>query len=389
MSIYDFLCMPSLDKVTVREEPHGLDTSTLGRVTDRTTSPAPTGTTIPRASPKEITVTRPDCKVITKADHAAKQKAFTGPEISINVAKKTKSNKKGSGAEFAMEGIKSLNNVSQDKEVEAHAELSRGEPAPASDAQPLDAGTDEIASDGNVDPYYEARVDNTIGDVLERDLLPIVLRPYDILCPYDEGFGTETHRLRKLSLVELSDRMSYAQQTQTIKRQSANLKQHNESTVHANEEVSRSERDALVIKKEKIEKELVETKSQLEHRERQAEEIQGSIASFFQSDFTPLVRRFLKSGEFNLAFASMLNTTISVGVERGLRMDCSDDDSQSSLQGVARLEPDKVMPSHQTSSATTSLRANTHVRHSTSSSGTFGHTSTPEHLKKKKKFIEK
>ncbi|GJS21810.1 hypothetical protein Tco_0450442 [Tanacetum coccineum] len=30
------------------------------------------------------------------------------------------------------------------------------------------------------------------------------------------------------------------------------------------------------------------------------------------------------------------------------------------------------------------LRANTHVRYSTSSSGTFGHTSTPEHLKKKK-----
>ncbi|GJT47974.1 hypothetical protein Tco_0974131 [Tanacetum coccineum] len=98
MSIYDFLCMPSLDNVTIREEPHRLDTSTLGRVVERTTSPAPSGTTIPRASPEEITVTRPDRKVVTKADYSAKQKASTRLEISINVAKKTKSNKKGSGA---------------------------------------------------------------------------------------------------------------------------------------------------------------------------------------------------------------------------------------------------------------------------------------------------
>ncbi|GKB11324.1 hypothetical protein Tco_0845247, partial [Tanacetum coccineum] len=63
--------------------------------------------------------------------------------------------------------------------------------------------------------------------------------------------------------------------------------------------------------------------------------------------------------------------------------------SQSSLQDIARLEPGRVTPSHQTSSATTSLGANTHVRHSTSSSGNFGHTSTLEHLKKKKKPVEK
>ncbi|GJS62230.1 hypothetical protein Tco_0657014, partial [Tanacetum coccineum] len=184
----------------------------------------------------------------------------------------------------------------------------------------------------------------------------------------------ETHRLREFSLVELSDRMSVlqcqlithgimlnarynhalknverltnrcTQQTQIIKKQSADLKQQKESTIRANEEVSRlkaklealkskceatehklnswdkkhrkyrNERDALALKKEKIEEELVGTKSLLEHHERQAEEIQGSIASFFQSDFTPLVRRFLKSSEFNRAFAGVLNTTISVGV---------------------------------------------------------------------------
>ncbi|GKB34273.1 hypothetical protein Tco_0879215, partial [Tanacetum coccineum] len=81
MSIYDFLCMPSLDKATIREEPHGLDTSILGRVVDHTTSPAPAGTAIPHASSEEIVVTRPDRKVVIKADHAAKRKASTGPEM--------------------------------------------------------------------------------------------------------------------------------------------------------------------------------------------------------------------------------------------------------------------------------------------------------------------
>ncbi|GKD68156.1 hypothetical protein Tco_1322246 [Tanacetum coccineum] len=421
MSIYDFLCMPSLDKTTVREEPHGLDTSILGRVADRTTSPAP---------------------AVTKADHAAKQKASTRPEISTNAAKKTRSSKKGSvagssgltardeveqtddgtlddddrrdGLEFAMEDIGNLNDVSQgehinviplrtfdpslgldvtyppiflqDKEVKAHAELSGG-------PLDVDVGADEIASDGNVDPYYEARVSNIVGDMLERDLIPFVLGPYYIPYPYDEGSGSEsppytrdnweeihgvniglrkkelykdpkvcrtaldrfptpveTHRLRELSSVELSYRMSvlqcqlithgsmlnarydhslrnverlskqYAGQTHTIKRQRADPKQQNESTICVNGEVSRltaelavlksrcqtaehklsswdkkhrkyrNERDNLAMEKAKIEEELVGTKLQLEHRERQAEEIHGSIASFFQSDFTPLVR---------------------------------------------------------------------------------------------------
>ncbi|GJT80333.1 hypothetical protein Tco_1054675 [Tanacetum coccineum] len=211
-----------------------------------------------------------------------------------------------------------------------------------------------------------------------------------------------------------------AQQTQIIKKQSVDLKQHEESIVYANEEVSRlkaelgalkskceaaehklsswdkkhrkyrNERDTLAKENAKIEEELVGTKSQLEHCERQVEEIQSSVASFFQSDFTPLVRRFLKSSEFNRAFAGVLNTAISVGVERGLRMDRTDEEfrglslkvvgfildakekfdrviaafpdttfpfldkvsqhSQSSLPDIARLEPDRVTSSHQTSS---------------------------------------
>ncbi|GKD89153.1 hypothetical protein Tco_1364660 [Tanacetum coccineum] len=121
--------------------------------------------------------------------------------------------------------------------------------------------------------------------------------------------------------------------------------------------------------------------------------------------------------------------TIGVGVEHGLRMDQTDEEfrglsqkvvgfipdakekfdrvivafpnttfpfldmvsqhSQSSLQDIARLEPDRGTYSHQPSFATMSLRDNTHVRHSTSSSRTFGHTSTLEHLKKKRKSVEK
>ncbi|GJZ50784.1 hypothetical protein Tco_0605299 [Tanacetum coccineum] len=503
ISVYEFLCIPSLDKPTIREEPHGLDTSVLGRVADRTTSPAPAGTAIPRASLEEITVTRPDHMVVTKADHAAKQKSSTRPKISTNAAKKTKSSKKVSGAgssrlaagdevkqtddgtlddddqrdgsEFAMEDIRNLNDVSQGSRssclavwgceegylsqfshvscVSEDASSPAQEAVPAPDTQPLDVdvGADVIASDGNVDPYYEALVSNTARDVLERDLLPFVLGLYYIPYPYDEGSGkrtfkdpkvcrtaldrfptpAETHLLKELSSIKLSDWMSCAQQTQTIKKQSAKLKQQNESTVRANEEVSRlkaqlgvlkskckateqklsnwdkkhrkyrNERDALAIEKEKIEEELVGTKSQLEHRERKSGEIQDSIASFFQSDFTPLVRKFLKSGEFNRAFVGLLNTTISIGVYCGLRMDRTDEEfkglsqrvagfipdakekfdrviaafpdttfpfldkvsqhSQSSLQDIAQLKPDRVTSSHQTSYATASLRANTHI----------------------------
>ncbi|GKC63499.1 hypothetical protein Tco_1096097 [Tanacetum coccineum] len=277
MSIYDFLYMPSLDKVTVREEPHRLDTSILGRVVDRTTSPAPVGTAIPRASPEEVVVTRPDRKA-------------AGDEVEQTNNGTLDDDDQCDDSKFTMEGSENLNDVSQgehvnviplrtfdpsigldvtyppillpDKEVEAHAELSGG-----------------------------ARVGNIVGDVLERNLLPIVLRPYYIPYPYDESsrseypsytreyweeihgvnlglqkkelykdpkvcrtaldrFPTpvETHRLRVLSSFELSDHMSCAQQTQTIKRQSADLKQQNESTVRANEEVSRLTAELGVLK---------------------------------------------------------------------------------------------------------------------------------------------
>ncbi|GJZ56835.1 hypothetical protein Tco_0612329 [Tanacetum coccineum] len=383
----------------------------------------------------------PECKVVTKADNAAKRKASTRPEISTNATKKTRSSNKGSRAGSSKQATGDEDEVHigldvtyppiplPDNEVEPHVELCGGvrRTTRASYHASRDDGN---GSDGNVDPYYEARVGNTIGDVLERDLLPLVPRPYYIPYPYDAGFDRNSlpytiddweaihgvnlglrkkelykdpkfithgnmlnarydHSLRNMD--RLTKRCS--QQTQTIKRQNADLMQQSESTVRANEEVSRVERDAIVVEKEKVEKELVKTKSQLELRERQAEQTQSSVASFFESDFTPLVRRFLKSGEFNRAFAGVLNTAISVGVELGLRMDRTDEEfkelsqrvdgfipdaqkkfdgavaafstttfpfldkvsqnSKSSLQDIARLEPDKVVPSCKTTSSAT------------------------------------
>ncbi|GJR88827.1 hypothetical protein Tco_0212838 [Tanacetum coccineum] len=447
MSIHDFLCMPSLEKATVREEPHELGTSILSRVADHTTPPAPTGTAIPHASLEEIVVTRPDRNVVAKADHAAKRKTSTGPEISINTTKDRLGQNSGPGRRLyrlglAVEDVGNLNDVGQDKEVEAHAELSgdvrkttrasshvsHGCVALWIQALDTDASADEIASDGNVDSYFDTRVSNTAGDVLERDLLSFVPRPYYIPYPYDENNGCESppytkddwdeihgvnlakiHRLHKLSSREVGSLFlkRYAQQTQIIKKQNADLKQHKESAVHASEEVSglkaelgalkskceatehklsswdkkhrkyRSERDTLAKENAKM---RIKSLSMLGY-ERQAEEIQGNITSFFQSDFTPLVRKFLKSSEFKPSICGVLNTEISVGVERGLHMGRTDEEFRGLSQrvagfipelrrNIAQLEPDRVTPSSQPSSATGIMRTST--RRTLLIIGTFG-----------------
>ncbi|GJW47287.1 integrase, catalytic region, zinc finger, CCHC-type containing protein [Tanacetum coccineum] len=265
------------------------------------------GTTIPRASPKEIAVARPDCKVVTKSDNAAKRKASTGPEISTNATKKTRSSKKGSEADqhdcpkFAIEDIGSLNDVSQYKDVETHGELFKG-------TLDADVDVDEISSHGNVDPYYKARVGNTVGDVVERDLLLLITGPYYIPYPYGES-------------------------------------SRNESPTYTKDDW---------------------------------EEINGVNPSLQKKE----LYKDPKTGEFNRVFAGVLNTTISVRVEHGLHMDRTDEEfrelsqrvdgfipdakekfdrvvaafpattflfldkvsqnTQSSLQDIARLEPDRM-----------------------------------------------
>ncbi|GJS49607.1 hypothetical protein Tco_0599728 [Tanacetum coccineum] len=283
ISIYDFFCMLSLDGTVIKEEPHRLDTSILDRVADHTTTPAPAKAAIPRATPEETIVTQPDCKLITKAKKAAKQKASTGPEavggrVELVDDGTLDDDDQGDDTESAAEDIKSFTDIRNLSVMLSLLGVREGRLEQvlvhlmgitiALETQPQAAIDNENDSNDNVDHYYEARVGNSAGI--------------------------------------------------------------------------------------------------------QVEQTQSSIASFFQSDFQPLVQRFLKSGEFNQAFAGILSLTISVG------------GSQSSLQDIAQLEPDNVVPPRKISSATASLRANIHSRHSTPSSGTFGHTSTLEHLKKKK-----
>nr|GFC80907.1 hypothetical protein [Tanacetum cinerariifolium] len=122
MSIYNFLCMPSLDGVAIKEEPHGLNSSLLDRVVVHTIAHALAG-----------------------AKNAANRKASSEPEESTDETKKTKVGKKGSVAgssghtakgrveqvddgtlndgdqgddtEFAAEDIESFNDVSQGEHI--------------------------------------------------------------------------------------------------------------------------------------------------------------------------------------------------------------------------------------------------------------------------------
>nr|GEU85234.1 hypothetical protein [Tanacetum cinerariifolium] len=343
-------------------EPHGLDTSILGRVADRTTSPAPAGAAIPCASLEEVSVTQPD--------------RFSG-QADIDEVEQTDDgtlddDDQHDGLEFVMEITKPNLMLSclgceegyqgQFLRISCKDVSPRDhEAGPALDAQSLDADADVdgFASDGNVDPYYEARVSNTTRDVLERDLLPIVPGPYYISYPYDEStrklykdpkvcrtalnrFPTpaETHRLRELSLVEFFDRMSEVSRLTDhlrVLKSRCQTTEQKHSGWDKKHKKYKNERDALAIEKAKIKEELVETKLQLEHHEMQAKGIQGSIASFFQSDFTLLVRRFFKSGEFIRVFAGVLNTAIIVGVECGLSMDCIDKEFRELSQQMLRL----------------------------------------------------
>ncbi|GJU93614.1 hypothetical protein Tco_1318370 [Tanacetum coccineum] len=157
--------MPSLEKATVREEPHELGTSILGRVADRTTPPAPAGTAIPRASLEEIVITRPDRNGV---------RTSTMLRASDDGTLVVDGQRNGLGLDVSYPPI-----LLPDKEVKTHAELSGGarrttrassyashgvsedasspaqEAVAAPDTQPLDtdAGADEIASDGNVDSF--------------------------------------------------------------------------------------------------------------------------------------------------------------------------------------------------------------------------------------------
>ncbi|GJV69015.1 hypothetical protein Tco_1484524 [Tanacetum coccineum] len=350
---------------------------------------------------QEIAITLPDRKVVTKAENVAKQNASTRLEVSTNVTKKTEVGKKGSGAESVSDYFDDLDGVNQDKEVALYVESSRGMIRTTRASSHVSHGTIEDDADenrngsnDNGDHYYEAQVCNSAGDVIKRELLP----PGAML---------------------------------TINGKSDDLRQQSKFIVHANEEVARltsqlgvleskyhavdkrissqdkkhrkykAERDDIAATKEKVEKELIEAKSQLElqetklndlkyqlsqqefdlhlhsdiitSHERQVERTNSGIASFFQSDIKPLFSEdciWLARIRNSRRYLKRLMVSFPM-LKRNLTM--------SWLLSLLAYSPSLT----RTSSAMASLGATTHGRHSTPSFENFSHTRTPEQLKKK------
>ncbi|GJR46638.1 hypothetical protein Tco_1314741 [Tanacetum coccineum] len=424
MSIYDFIGMPSLNGAKVREEAHNLGTPLLGRFVDHTTTPALTGTAIPSATLEEIVVTQPDRGVVTKAKNAAKQKASTRLEVSTNVTKKTKSANIGS----ATDDFEHSDDIGQGANGDTHHRVEEDVHAlDTSGDAPVSHVTKPKDTDFGVDET-EHEEDGYIGfDGGDKDLADGYYMPY----PYDEGSsdsppytreewdGVRTMNLGLLNkeffkdpklmshVGEVSARYDHvvrnvnrlskrcAQQTLSFKQQSDDLRQVDLPIRNIGSLKRRGlQRNSLQQQKAKVDEELMKAKSQF--LEKQAKESQSDVTSFFQSDFVSLFRRFLKSGEFNRAFGDVISLAMSVGVEQGLCMACTDTQFQELSYRVSNfvpnarekfddvLEPDPAVPFSKTSSTTVSLGVRTRDRSSAPSTETFGHTSTPEHLKRKK-----
>nr|GEU55552.1 hypothetical protein [Tanacetum cinerariifolium] len=314
MSIYDFLCMPFLDKVTVQDEPHGLDTSIFWA--ELLIAPHHL------LQQALLSLVLPHRKLPLPDPIAARDKVEQADSGTLD------DDDQHNGSEFVMEGIESLNGVSQD--ASPHAQ----EAAPTPDAQPLDvdvdAGADEIASDGSGSestPYTKEVCEEIHGVNLGR---------------------------RKKELYK-DPKVSRLMAQLGVLKSRCQTAEHKLSSWDKKHRKYWNEKDALVIEKEKIEEELVETKSQLKHRE---------------------------SGEFNWAFEGVLNKKISVGVERGLRMDRTDKEFKELSQRVVGFVPDAKEKFDRVVAAFLDTTFPFLDK-------TFGHTSTLKHLKKKKKPIEK
>ncbi|GKF96409.1 hypothetical protein Tco_0289144, partial [Tanacetum coccineum] len=103
--------MTSFVEGTVREEPHGLDTSILDRVADHTTTPAPAGAAIPIQRKLSL----PD--LITKVGKKVSRAGFDG-QTARGGAEQVDGGTLNDGdqdddTKFVVEDIKSFNDVSQ------------------------------------------------------------------------------------------------------------------------------------------------------------------------------------------------------------------------------------------------------------------------------------
>ncbi|GKC96839.1 hypothetical protein Tco_1162281 [Tanacetum coccineum] len=338
MSIHDFLCMPSLEKATVREEPHELGTSILGRVADRTTPPAPAGTAIPRASLEEIVITRPDLSGASSSGLAADDGVEHTDDGTLD------DDGQRNGSEFAME-----------KEVEAHAELSRGMRRTTRASFHVSHGVGEDVSS----PAQEAMVAPGTQTLDTNAVSPYTKDDWDEIHGVNLG-------LRKKELYK-------DPKTQINKKQSADLKQHKESTVRASEQlgqiniVKNGAEDILAKEKTKIKEEL---KSQLEHRERQVEEIQGKHYLLLSVRFhstclrTSLIELLFAFPDTTFPYLAKVSSTIS-----------------EHFKDIAIDLSDRVTLFFPASLTTASIRTNTH-RDTLLHHPDFGQLALPSHEEK-------
>ncbi|GJZ39319.1 hypothetical protein Tco_0585882, partial [Tanacetum coccineum] len=248
-------------------------------------------------------------------------------------------------------------------------------------------------------PYEEGSNPKVCKTAIERFPTPAEIRQMETLSQEELTGRVSVLQCQLMShMGELSARYDHvirnvnrlskrcAQQTLSFKQQSDDLRQQSGFTIRFKAE--RAAKEVIATEKEKVDEELIKAKSQLESQEtklkelkyqisqlesdthlhndiiasleKQDKESRSDVTSFFQSDFESLVRRFLKSGEFNCAFRDVISLAMS--------------SAESSLRVIAQLEPDPAVPFSKASSTTVSLGVRTRHRSSAPSTETFGHT---------------
>nr|GEV08730.1 hypothetical protein [Tanacetum cinerariifolium] len=346
ISIYDFIYMPSLGGTKVREEPHDLGIPLLERVADHTTTPAPPEIVVLAATLKEIVVTQPDRGVVTKAKNTTKQKASTRPEVSTKKTKVGKKNSRvgsGNGLEQADDGT--LDDDAQgtrlhvtypptillDKEVFAATNIK------SSECMRRDTRTHSLMSHGtNGDTHHRVEADAQVFDTSRDAHVSHVTKPKDTEFCVDEPRDTEH---LKDGYIGFDGGSSESPPPYTKEEWDG---------VHT--------MNLGLINKEFF-KDLKVCKTTIERFPTPAEVLR--IETLSQEELTG----------------------------RGLRMDHSDTEFEKISRRVANfLEPGPIVPPSKASSATVSLGAGTHDHSSTLSTEAFSHTSTPEHLKRKKPY---
>lgn len=238
------------------------------------------------------------------------------------------------------------------------------------------------------------------------------------LC-HSQGRKIEKHKTERDAFV--AEKTRFENELTKARRASTRA---NDELVKARSEAELQKADLKELKHKlsEQESETHKCKDIIAGHERDIKKIRSSVTSFLHDDFEKLVRRFLGSGEFNQALASVLSLAVSTGVELGLQMGRSETQFQeisqrvsnfvpgakkkcedavaafptrvfpffnkvsqnaaNTLEDIAKLEPDKIIPPRKEPSTTVTSSGGSDTRtldrSSTPSTETFGHTTTSE-----------